>query len=144
MVRYWDESCGTVCRVLGMPVCNIATAETLFNALEQELAKRSIPWSNVVGFSSDSASVMVGKRNSVLSRVLERQPKLFSLACVCHLAALGAAAGLKAFPLSIDQLLIDIFYHFKHSSKRWQEFSDVLADFKDIAPMRVLKHCTTR
>lgn len=43
MVWYWDESCGaTVCRLLGMPVCNIATAEELFNALEQELVKRSI------------------------------------------------------------------------------------------------------
>lgn len=92
----------------------------------------------MVGFASDSANVMVGKRNSVLSRVLQRQPKLFSLACVCHLVALAAAAGLKALSLSIDQLLIDIFYHFKHSSKRWQEFSDVLTDFEDIAPMCVL------
>lgn len=83
-----------------MSVCNVATAETLFNALEQELVKRAIPWSNVTGYASDSASVMVGKRNSVLSRLLEKQPKLYSLACVCHLAALGAAAGLKTLPIS--------------------------------------------
>ena len=145
MVRYWDEASGAaVTRLLAMPVCNIATAETLFNALEEEIVKRAIPWRNVVGFASDSASVMVGKRNSVLSRLIHKQPKLFSMACVCHLAALGAAAGLKVLPLSLDQLLIDIFYHFKHSSKRWQEFSDVLSDFEDIAPVRVLKHCTTR
>eukprot|EP00117_Sycon_ciliatum_P019217 scpid92565/ scgid17493/ Zinc finger protein 862 len=145
MVRYWDTSLGAaVCRFLAMPVCNIATAETLFNALQQGLEKRSIPWSNVVGYASDSASVMVGKRNSVVSRILEKQPKVYSLAYVCHLAVLGAAAGLEVLPISIDMLLVDIFYHFKHSSKRWQEFSDVLADFEDIAPMRVLKHCTTR
>ena len=145
MVRYWDDSCThAVTRFLDMPVCNIANGQTLFNALDSVLAKRGIPWDNVIGFSSDSASVMTGKRNSVLSRVLQRQPKVFSLACVCHLAALAAAAGLKVLPFSIDQLLMDIFYHFKHSSKRWQEFLDILADFEEVAPMRVLKHCTTR
>ena len=145
MVRFWDKARGkAVCQLLGIPVCNIATAETLFQALAKELEERDIPWGNIVGFASDSASVMVGKRNSVLSRLLQKQPKAFSMACVCHLAALGAAAGLKVLPISIDQLLIDIFYHFKHSSKRWQEFADVLEDFEDIAPMRILKHCTTR
>ena len=63
---------------------------------------------------------------------------------MCHLAALCAAAGLKALTLSIDDLLIDIFYHFKHSSKRCAEFAIVLKDFDGIAPVRVLKHCSTR
>ena len=145
MVRYWDDQLGmAVTRFLAMPVCNIATGQSLFDALEAELSSRSIPWENAVGFASDSASVMVGIRNSVLSRVRGKQPDVFSLACVCHLAALCAASGLKALPLSVDDLLIDIYYHFKHSSKRWQEFADVLKDFEDIVPMRVLKHCTTR
>ena len=63
---------------------------------------------------------------------------------MCHLAALCAAAGLKVLPLSIDDLLIDIFYHFKHSSKRCAEFAVVLKDFAGIAPVRVLKYCSTR
>ena len=40
-------------------MCNIATGETLFTALSQVLGARNIPWSNVIGFASDSASVMV-------------------------------------------------------------------------------------
>ena len=100
-----------------MPVCNIATAEVLFNALAQELESRNIPWSNVIGYASVTASVMVGIRNSVLSRLRSKQPKLFSLGCLCHLAALCASAALKKLPVSIDKLLIDIFYHFKHSAK---------------------------
>ena len=145
MVRYWDDCLDkVVTRFLAMPVCNIASGQSLFDALEAELSSRLIPWKNVVGFASDSASVMVGIRNSVLSRVRAKQPDVFSLACVCHLAALCAASGLKALPFSVDDLLIDIYYHFKHSSKRWQEFADVLSDFDGIVPMRVLKHCTTR
>ena len=62
-----------------------------------------------------------------------------------HVAALcAAAAALKKLPVSVDNLLIDIYYHFKHSSKRWREFADIRAEFRDIKPLRVLKHSTTR
>ena len=115
MVRFWHEAARQpVMRFLAMPVCNIATAEVLFNALAQELESRNIPWSNVIGYASDTASIMVGVRNSVLSRPRSKQPKLFSLGCLCHLAALCASAALKKLPVSIDNLLIDIFYYFKH------------------------------
>ena len=145
LVRLWDDSrCEVIVRFLDCPVCNIATGESLFQALETTLQSQSIPWKNVIGFASDSASVMVGKRNSVLSRVRECQPDVFSLGCMCHLAALCATAALKKLPLSIDGLLIDIFYHFKHSSKRCEEFAGVLQDFDGIAPLSVIKHCSTR
>ena len=145
LVRLWDQGQHkVVVRFLDCPVCNIATGETLFQALEETLQSRSIPWQNVIGFASDSASVMVGRKNSVLSRVREQQPDVFSLGCMCHLAALCAAAALKKLPISIDGLLIDIYYHFKHSSKRYSEFAEVLRDFDGIAPLSVIKHCSTR
>ena len=145
MVRFWSDTARQpVTRFLAMPVCNTSTAEALFDALEKELAARAIPWSNLVGYASDTASVMVGVHNSVLSRVRSKQPKVFSLGCVCHLAALCAAAALKKLPVSIDELLIDIFYHFKHSAKKYSEFTDIQAEFEDIKPLRILKHCTTR
>ena len=145
MVRLWDDCRDEVVdRFLDCPVCNIATGENLFEALADVLQKRDIPWKNVVGFASDSASVIVDRHNSVLSRVCEQQPKVFSLGCICHLAALCAAAALKKLPLSIDGLLIDVFYHFKHSSKRCHEFAEVLHDFEGIAPLQVVKHCSTR
>ena len=52
-----------------MPVCNIATAEKLFDALETVMEEHEISWDNVVGFASDTANVMVGLHNSVLSHV---------------------------------------------------------------------------
>ena len=73
-----------------------------------------------------------------------KQPKLFSLNCLCHLAALCAAAALKKLPVSVDEFLINIFYHFKHSSKRYSEFSAIREEFSDIVPLWILKHCTTR
>lgn len=112
--------------------------QSLFSALAHELESRDIPWKNVVGYASDTANVMVGKRNSVLSRILKKQPKVFSLGCVCHLAALCASATLKKLPVSVDELLIDIFYHFKHSAERWHEFREMQKEFSDIKPLRVL------
>lgn len=145
MVRLWDDSRHqVVVRFLDCPVCNISNGQTPFEALADVLQKRDIPWKNVVGFASDSASIMVGRRNSVLSRVREQQPNVFSLGCTCHLAALCAAAALKKLPLSIDGILIDVFYRFKHSSKRCHEFAEVLRDFEGIAPLQVVKHCSTR
>ena len=76
IVSFWDESLAmVVTRFLGMPKCNIATGEALFDALEKELSDRSVPWKNAVGFASDSASIMVGVRNSVLSRGEKSNPK---------------------------------------------------------------------
>ena len=79
-------------RLFTMPVCNVATGQTLFNAFEAELSSRSIPWENVVGFALDSANVMVGHHNSVPSHVREKQSNLISMACVCYLAALASCS----------------------------------------------------
>lgn len=87
---------------------------------------------------------MVGVHNSVLSRVQSKQPRVFSLGCLCHLANLCATAALKTLPVSVDNLLIDIFYHFKYSAKRWEQFREIQAEFEEIKPLRVLKHSTTR
>ena len=78
LVRFWDDQLDRIAiRFLDAPVVNIATGETLFQALDSTLQTRAIPWANVIGFASDSASVMAGKRNSVLSRVIQKQGDVF-------------------------------------------------------------------
>ena len=145
LVRYWDNQVHhVVTRFLAMPVCNRATAANMFDALNTVMEEHDIPWENVVGYASDTANVMVGAHNSVLSRVRAKQPHVFSLGCLCHLANLCSVAALKTLPVAVDDLLIDIFYHFKYSAKRWEAFSEIQAEFDDIRPLRVLKHSTTR
>ena len=63
---------------------------------------------------SDNCSVMIGRKNSVLSRIKEKKPDVFDLGCVCHLANLCAVAGIKALEMPVEDLLIDIYYHFNH------------------------------
>ena len=52
-----------------MPICNRATAEKLFEALNTVMEEHEIPWENVVGYASDTVNVMVGAHKSVLSRI---------------------------------------------------------------------------
>ena len=44
-------------------------------------------------------------------------------------AALCAKAGLKKLLLSIDDLLLHVYYHFKNFPKRCEEFSTILQKF---------------
>lgn len=65
---------------------------------------------------------------------------------VSHLADLTVKAGMEVLPVDIDQLFIDIYYHFYHNSKKKQEFTDLWDSLfpSDPCPGVILKHCTTR
>jgi GTP cyclohydrolase III len=52
-------------RFLAMPVCNTATAEKLFDALNEVMEEYKITWKNVVGYASDTANVMVGAHHTI-------------------------------------------------------------------------------
>lgn len=68
---------------------------------------------------------------------------VYSLGCVCHLANLCAKAGIELIPLPVEDLLIDVYFHFHHSAKRKEEYKEFL-DFTNTDPLKILKHCSTR
>ena len=144
LVRLWDENLGKpITRFLDMPVCNIATGEKLFELIDKSLFERQIPWSNVVGFESDTANVMIGRHNSVLSRVKTKQPNVFSQGCTCHLANLCLLKGVQALPVDVDDFFVDLFYHFDKSTKRKEELHE-FQEFTGTKQLKIIKHCKTR
>ena len=144
LARLWDEKLGKpVTRFLDMPICNVGTADKLFEAVNTALGERKILWSNVVGFESDTTNVMVGKHNSVLSRIKSKQPGVFSQGCVCHLSNLCLLAGVKALPIDVDDFFVDLFYFFNKSTKRKEEFRE-FQEFTETAQLKIIKHCKTR
>ena len=74
---------------------------------------------------SDTTNVMKEVRSGVQKLIKDRNPFLYDARCICHLTDLAVKAGMRALRVDIDQLFIDIFYHFQHSSKRKQEFNDL-------------------
>ena len=144
LVRLWDNDLGApVTRFLNMPVCNIGTATKLFECIDTTLQERGIPWAHVVGFESDTTNAMVGKHNSVLSRVKEKQPTVYSQGCVCHLANLSLLAGVKSLPVDVDDFFVDLFYFFEKSAKRKEDFRE-FQHFTDTKQFKIIKHCKTR
>ena len=69
---------------------------------------------------------------------------MLDVGCICHLADLTIKSGIQALPIDIDQLFIDVFYYFYHSSKRKQEFCDLWWSLFTSEPQTILKHCPTR
>ena len=123
---------------------NICTAVNLFEALKESVTKNGLSFDNVVSFVSDTTNVMKGARSGVQKLIKNAIPTLYDVGCICHLADLTVKAGLKALPVNIDQLFIDIFYYFHHSSKRKQQFVDLWRSLFSTEPEVILKHCPTR
>lgn len=143
LVRYFDMQHGAITRFLDMPVCNVGTGEAIFEVLDGTFRKFDIPWTNVVAFTSDNCNVMKGTNNSVLSRIKAVQPDVFDVGCICHLANLCCGSAVKQLPIAVDDLLIDIYFHFNKSTKRVEEFKEFAA-FTEVDSLKILKHCTTR
>ncbi len=53
--------------------------------MDDVLQGNGISWSNCVGVSVDNTSVNLGKRNSILTRVREKNPAVYFMGCPCHI-----------------------------------------------------------
>ena len=67
---------------------------------------------------------MLGKRNSVLTRLKAKQPALVSFHCNCHLAALIANHACSVLPDYLEDLTVNIWYYFQKSAKRLRLFKE--------------------
>ena len=79
-------------------------------------SEHNIPWNNLIGFASDNCNVVRGANNSVLSHLKEKNNKVFSIGCICHLVNLCVKAAVKNISVSVDDLFVDIYYFFELST----------------------------
>ncbi|KAL3877950.1 hypothetical protein ACJMK2_035591 [Sinanodonta woodiana] len=142
MVRVFEVGVGPRTRLLDMPISRGETSEAIFNDIDAIFTSLNIPWSNCIGFASDNSNVMVGKKNSVITRIQQRNPNIFSIGCICHLAILCAKDGIKQLTMPVDDLMVDIYYHFEHSSKRRKTYKEFQL-FTEVDDLDILNHCQT-
>ena len=45
------------------------------------------------------------------------QPNVLDIGCICHLVNLCCVQGVKQLPLPVEELLIDVFFHFNNSAE---------------------------
>ena len=81
---------------------------------------------------------MLGRNNSVVTRLKEVQPNLCNIHCLCHIAHLCASNAMKELPAEIEELAHDIYFHFHLSAKRISEYHE-FQHFCDVEPHKLLK-----
>ena len=86
---------------------------------------------------------MLGTRNSVLTRLKEKQPSLISYHCNWHIAALVANHACHVLPDYLEDLTTHIWYYFQKSPKRQHTFQEFQA-FVDVKPHKLLKSAQTQ
>lgn len=128
---------------LDFAVCNQATAHNTFERIDEKMKLYDINWSKCLAFSSDNASVMMGKNNSIYTRIADSNPEVYPVGCACHLAHLCAKKAANELSVNVEQLVVDLYYHFDKSSKRKEIFKSY-QEFCDVETRKILKHSSTR
>lgn len=144
LVRIYEPTtCSVVTRHLDTVGIVDFTAEGIFSALKDCLESRTIPFTNLLSFTSDTCNVMKGVRGGVISKLKSVQQSVIDMHCICHVVSLCVKPAVKTLPLKVDELLVDIYYHFSNSVNRIVSLQEY-AEFCCIGFKVILKHCDTR
>ncbi|CAH2009382.1 unnamed protein product [Acanthoscelides obtectus] len=104
-----------------------ATADDLHEKIVRFFDNNGIPWrNNLIGFASDGASVMVGRLNSLTTKLQAQIQNLFTLKCICHSFSLCASNACSKLPRRAEDLVRNVYNFFSNSPKR----IDTLKEFQ--------------
>ena len=95
----------------------------IFIAINTAMMKNNIKWDNCVSLAVGNTSVNVGHNNSVIVEARKKNEHIILMGCPCHIAHNAASKATKAFVkvadnFDVEELLVDIYFHFDYSSKR--------------------------
>ena len=78
-------------------------AQTMFNTIDNSIKSAKLSWDYCITYCSDNTSSMVGKKNSLLTKIKSAQQcgqGIVDVGCTCHLTYLCAEKGAKELYLS--------------------------------------------
>lgn len=119
------------------------SGENIFKLIQTALQDSHIPWENCISFGTDNANVMTGRKKGVFSFMKKENDNMHLAGCTLHLVHIAAEKAADTLPAAVDEILVDIFYYFKKSSKRQDSFAS-FQELHNIDQQRMLKHVCTR
>lgn len=144
VVRFFDPVCRKVRdRFLALIPFVKFDAFSIFTLIKDFLSNAGIPMANLIGFASDNASVMMGRKGGVRSHFETENAHLYVMGCNCHSLHLCSSAACKVLPSNLEQLTRNIGSYFAHSSKRLLDF-EKLQELFNTKPHKLLKTSSTR
>ena len=60
----------------------------------------------------------------MIAKLSVKQPKFIDVHCICHVVDLCVKSVVKALSLKVDDLLVEMYYHFYCSVKRVASLSE--------------------
>lgn len=100
-------------------------ANSVHNAITNQLKKDGIKVENMVGIGVDRANVMVGKHNSVTAILKRELPDLIVVKCVSHSLHLCAENATELLPRQLEFLVREAHNWFAYSPKRLEQYRDL-------------------
>ena len=119
------------CRVLDPDTCtpktyflenvkvSSGTGQVVSQAILDCLEKREIPMSKIMGFGSDGAKAMTGRKEGVTGHLLRENPVILNFHCIAHPLALVSSQAANEIPHMMDyqETLTSLFLLFQSFSK---------------------------
>lgn len=106
---------------------SIATA--IFASIDNVSQVNRIPWEKCLSLEVNNTSVNVEKNKSIVVEGHKKNENIILMGCPCHIAHNTAKKATGAFcwvnNFNIEELLLDIYYHFHYTFK----IKNLLADF---------------
>lgn len=154
VVRFFDTDLGKISTQFWdlLPVYTLenpeqvnlgATAENIFLNVIDSFKNNNVNIENIIGFGSDGCSTMMGKNNSVSSRMKDMFPGVFIMRCICHSLHLCCSEACKSLPRRLEDFARNVFNFFSHSSKRQSQFIE-FQQFLNIDVHKILHPSQTR
>lgn len=88
----------------------------------------------------------VGIRNSIYTRVIQKNPACYFMGCPCHLVHNVACRASSAFSdvtgFDVEDMCVDVYYYFDKSTKRKSTLVEY-AEFCDVKYRQVIKQVST-
>ncbi|CAC5403308.1 unnamed protein product [Mytilus coruscus] len=97
-----------------------ADAETLYKCIKEVLTRNNLDLKKCTSLVTDGASVMVGKKSGVATRLKTDNPSLLSIHCICHRLALSCTDSNTSIKYmnDLERILRQLWTFFENSPKR--------------------------
>lgn len=96
-----------------------ANAESIYAKVLGTLNQKGIHLSGLCDVSTDGASVMIGNKSGVVTRLKQAVPGILATHCIAHRLALSCCSGADSIPylVKVQEILNSVYKYFHFSPK---------------------------
>ena len=138
---------GVSTQLLDMCMTRGSAAADIFGKMDETLQQYGISWNNCVSVGEDNTSVNLGRRNSIMTRLTEKNPAVFFNGCPCHIVHnIASKAGdmySRVTGFDVEDFCVDVYYWFDKSTKR-KQYLEEFCLFCDTTYAHMIEHVSTR